>query len=672
MGASEEKPSIEEWGDYEGQNAEDEKPLLCPVENLKEGFNSALSGEEFGFKGTFAHSITYKDAPNPFLNLQGIGPIGIPLNEVQSSMIIESSAPGIIVDTDQGIWKFPGERYTDAFANESSNHWRSRWLDQMLVAATSSGDSTVVEWCIIQREAMLDILQTLKTKDVELVVSLLRSKNDPTHYLRHTFVRVAISISKLTALLDLYPASGKCGRPFSLHGRPQKTSMNEPVIDVIHLCIRYDASDMIKTQFLRMWEGRTAQDATYPQQPAVSYVRLLDRLPAIIEDKTPQVKDSCAVFFEHALQLMLPKYSSYLNSAETALQNIQDPIGVLKRWALTIHIDLMSSYYKLTAEYLKTMDQGTVEDLAKSLSNTLRSKVTTQESRAQLEEILELCLRRAVESLYVSSSSSESQGASYQYRLSPSAVIDLLELCLTIQLSSRIDIVLANFLQPPKADDTGYIENGLALVLQALPKFLTEHDLSLTQAPFSAFAAEVTRKFTQRVLGQKPADMIPIDELKTVGCGCKNCSRYIVPFLPGQDARLFISEKQSIRTHIEGQVREKAMTRKWGTFTFTTHPRPGHPYTLEIEKPQRLAAMGQWRHNQTKAQTLLEVLGAVQDQQRILGEDYHWVVGVILGTAAPPPAAAVLASFSTRDGAVLKRSLSCESEVHEPKKPRLA
>ncbi|KAI3621829.1 2og-fe oxygenase [Moniliophthora roreri] len=556
-------------------------------------------------------------------------------------------------------WAQIQEKYAEAFMGECSNDLRGQFVEKMLTAATNARDDTVIGWCNSQREAILDTLQKLEIKEIDWVVSSLQSKKNPTQYLRDTFLPRLRTIQPSdlvvwTALLtrlqevsegpsctfdkdELFRILQNCVRLIAaasdafptkketysgFHTYHNEVFTIDPITDVLQLCIRYDTLDAIGQIFKRMWEGRAEQDETHPRRPAKQYyTSLVDRLPPVIEGKPQSVKACFTMFFSKAFQMLVPEYSSHPVSTQKALQNMEDPIGSLKQW--------------LTAECLKKMDRHSVESLAKWALTTFRSRATTSESEVQLLEVLDSCSRRAIEAFDVAKLCIPSYSRGF-YSSTRCTGIDLLDFCLTIRMSRRVPSALAKFLMSPKGIDANYIKDGLVPILMQLPQLLVKHQLSLKQTPYSVFAAEVTKSFTRHVLGQKPSQAIPVNELRAAGCGCHNCNRYLIPFLIGDKTSLSVREKQSIRTHIEQQVRRKASV--WGGFTFNTM-RSGSPHTLWITKPQRLVAMGQWPIHQAEAQKILQVLGTAQDQQVILGADYAWVTGVIAGTAALPPPA---------------------------------
>ncbi|KAF8917722.1 hypothetical protein CPB85DRAFT_1214902, partial [Mucidula mucida] len=80
--------------------------------------DAALSGE-FQFDGTFAHSNVYTDVPNPCLNLDGLGSVGLPLSERDARAILEVAVAGTGVE--QGLCSFPGDKVH--FDNPQWNYW---------------------------------------------------------------------------------------------------------------------------------------------------------------------------------------------------------------------------------------------------------------------------------------------------------------------------------------------------------------------------------------------------------------------------------------------------------------------------------------------------------------------------------------------------------------------
>ncbi|KAJ8084786.1 hypothetical protein PM082_003563 [Marasmius tenuissimus] len=177
-------------------------------------------------------------------------------------------------------------------------------------------------------------------------------------------------------------------------------------------------------------------------------------------------------------------------------------------------------------------------------------------------------------------------------------------------------------------------EGLLVPILDALPNILRyktyNSGVSIASRPFSDFACEVVRRFTRHVLGPKPA--CPVD-LKTIGCGCNPCNKYLVPFFNGPNQRVRISADDKTRSHLSSRL---ATAQIWGVGWTTSQGKKGRGMQLQIDKPPHLVALGQWVATQDEGKRLLRLLGDVEQRKRILGPDYEWVEGAIAGTTVPP------------------------------------
>ncbi|KAK0489113.1 hypothetical protein IW261DRAFT_395208 [Armillaria novae-zelandiae] len=91
----EKTPNDSENADITMQNAtEDEESVLSDGGEFREEFEAAM-GDDFAFKGSYAHSGILSQAPNPCLSIESIGPVGLPLSPRDAQLIIEcaSQAP---------------------------------------------------------------------------------------------------------------------------------------------------------------------------------------------------------------------------------------------------------------------------------------------------------------------------------------------------------------------------------------------------------------------------------------------------------------------------------------------------------------------------------------------------------------------------------------------------
>ncbi|KAK7025473.1 hypothetical protein VNI00_016002 [Paramarasmius palmivorus] len=413
-------------------------------------------------------------------------------------------------------WPQIQERYTAAFVNESSNDVREIFLRRM----RSVGDTTIETWCNEQQATILATIQNLEIEEIDWAIDVLLSKSNPTQYLRDVFIPrlcavqpsnlvvwkelltrlqqfsrdssslfdeatipqiLADCIRQITTTICLYPT--KMAKR-NYYGPIEEVHTVDPILDLLDLCIHYNAPDAIGPFFCRMWEGHSIQTTANPERPARDYyTSLIERLPTFFEGK-PLARDSCMVFFQHAFEVFRSSNTPNSSYIHKALQNTANPIDTLKQW--------------LTTERLGEMNPSTIKDHAQWASDTLRPRATTSESQAQLQEVLESCLDRVVQVFDVSD-------VNYVFLRGNSRGIELLELCFKLHLPHRVATVLDKFWWPvqSKPNKHEYLKQKLVPFLKDLPDFLRRHQLKLTQTPYSTFACNLTKKFAQDIMGPK-------------------------------------------------------------------------------------------------------------------------------------------------------------------------
>ncbi|KAJ3497068.1 hypothetical protein NLJ89_g10399 [Agrocybe chaxingu] len=97
--------------------------------NLRTDLEKAFATKTLSFQGTFAHSSVKTDAPNPVLTIEGLGTIGLPLNERDATAIIASMTPkpsgkgkkGKAAKDTREAWEVEGAKV--AFGNGEWTQW---------------------------------------------------------------------------------------------------------------------------------------------------------------------------------------------------------------------------------------------------------------------------------------------------------------------------------------------------------------------------------------------------------------------------------------------------------------------------------------------------------------------------------------------------------------------
>ncbi|KAJ3785982.1 hypothetical protein GGU10DRAFT_268129 [Lentinula aff. detonsa] len=107
--------------------------------DLREDLEKVLEGD-FNFKGSYAHSSLFSDAPNPVLNVTGVGLIGLPLSPRDAQLIISSATQAPFghgtetkVDTNvRHTWEIEPARVS--FGNVA---WQA-WLKETVVKSVAT------------------------------------------------------------------------------------------------------------------------------------------------------------------------------------------------------------------------------------------------------------------------------------------------------------------------------------------------------------------------------------------------------------------------------------------------------------------------------------------------------------------------------------------------------
>ncbi|KAJ7060438.1 hypothetical protein C8F01DRAFT_1370058 [Mycena amicta] len=93
--------------------------LENPSTDIQADFNAAIHGG-FAFNGPFSlfHRYTITDAPNPCLEIDGLGLVGCPLSDREARAIVAES---VLVKTALATWEIPADKIH--FSNPSWNNW---------------------------------------------------------------------------------------------------------------------------------------------------------------------------------------------------------------------------------------------------------------------------------------------------------------------------------------------------------------------------------------------------------------------------------------------------------------------------------------------------------------------------------------------------------------------
>ncbi|KAK1217096.1 hypothetical protein PQX77_020242 [Marasmius sp. AFHP31] len=261
------------------------------------------------------------------------------------------------------------DSYIQMVLDNQTNEQRGRLVEKMRASAMPH-NYALVEWCRTQPGVILNTLRQLPLSEVDWAFKFMESQEDPTETIRTKFLPKVHSIqpsdiklwmSILSRLHDI--GQGVAPSPFDKASLPSiigdsllkiATTMQplptdytglcwtgpldahyeaalDKVIPFIELCARCDAFQVTSTLFQRMWDERSEHAQQYRDISIPHYYSLLLRQLDDFVSEHPQHRASLRTFFEHAVELLFPRYSPQNKDFTTALQHLNDPLEVFQQ-----------------------------------------------------------------------------------------------------------------------------------------------------------------------------------------------------------------------------------------------------------------------------------------------------------------------------------------------------
>ncbi|KAL0574361.1 hypothetical protein V5O48_007603 [Marasmius crinis-equi] len=557
-------------------------------------------------------------------------------------------------------WVEVEDLYTQVILETRTNEQRWQLAERIRILAMDAKDQVIVAWCKVQSNVILDTLREVPLQEVDWIFDFLQSHEDPTETLRVKFLPklhttqpadvklweallsrlyeisqngdpslfdksslpsiVTESLLQIASSIQPLPTdyTGSCWMgPLDSH---YEAAINK-VLPFVHLSAKCQASHATTTLFQRMWDLRVEHVKKYHVISIAHYYALLVPEMDSLAREYPEYRTSLKVFFEHALELLSPRNvtQDYL----TALRNLDDPLGIFQE--------------RLNFDALIKFPVDTIVSLGKWIADTYREEATKCPAfSSKYQDVLKLCLNAL-------GSHPSFSLASWGVMGSKQALL-LIRFCFSTRSHSEVISILCGYLVHHQSRSVSFIRELLVPLLSALPGYLRNSNsshgtgLSITTRPFSDFVGEVVRRFTRHVLGPKPQGPGSPEELRSIGCGCRDCDKHLEPFLKGTNQWIRITGNEKTRTHLAQRL---APTQAWGVTWSMVQSKKKQGMQLQVDKPYNLVVLGRWAATQVECRKLLWKLGDEQQQQQILGTDYEWVVGTIEGKSVPPSLAQV-------------------------------
>ncbi|KAJ7722655.1 hypothetical protein DFH07DRAFT_971838 [Mycena maculata] len=577
-------------------------------------------------------------------------------------------------------WDALKDFYGDAMKNDVSNGRRHALLARLTQMAVKEDDAEVSVWCKEQEENVLRTLSKMEVAQIPWLADLglsrggeflrdvifpqLQAQNlDKTFWI--PFVRrlqqsvrdipttspevvsglIVQCVSETARNLAAFPTKTiQYGYAYSYSAAPTRQEKNsDAILEVIKFCVETNNQVLCTGIFAKMRKAASLGTFTTAFPPWLYYTELF---PALTEYARSIPTAGLDTIFQ-------PFFIDVIDSLISAARTTTDrkaitPCPLAEQHKAIIMLAARKAggitilQQRLTADKLAGHDSPTLQALARSVTREFPRQQMQDSTALQAHTDLIATLVRAAIDTFNTSSLRRPPGHYYSgYNANSSAsdqMISLVKFCFELGAQGHCQHLLLRFVPPPAGSTVPqHISGVLAPFLPVLRQYLAGKHLDFQTEPYKKFAAAVVKSFAEKVMVQKPSEVVPVARLQGIGCGaCTECGLLRAFFL-GERQTIAFARVQGVRTHLERQL---GATRAWGVVWSTI--RSGSPHTLQVTKPASMTALGLWADNSQKGKVLLNSLGDQATQTRILGADYGWVYARIYGTnnapMPPPPA----------------------------------
>ncbi|THH16519.1 hypothetical protein EW146_g4134 [Bondarzewia mesenterica] len=513
-------------------------------------------------------------------------------------------------------WEALKEFCTDVIRNDGSNLRRRGLVERLMEVANDEGNVDLGKWCQTQEAIVLQSLKMVNHREIEWIMKVARDRGGD--YLQNIIMPQlhAQSLGRefwipfLTQLhqeKDIIPQSSpgiivevvsQCianaitqiplfpTKTIKLYAYSSSTEDHpdvDPIMDLVKLCITTSAVPLCAEVLSKLKGASTIESPGRTLPPWRYYFLLATKLDEYLASNPGPDAFSATFtnFFSTAADMLLDAFQNPLPAANLLRKVLHPPSTPehLKVLMLSLHrcggIQILSD--KLTPERYTWLGKGQL----------LRELVSAGKT---FNAIIHACVKVVITNFVktLPQQSVNSYSSSYPWSTPSTRVLELFQFCFEVGARSKY-------------------------------------------APWAGFCAAIVMGFVQTVLGEKPGESVPAQQLREIGCGCAECALLRQFFLSDLQEVSF-RKVQSIRTHLERQLKQsRAWGVTWGTFKY------GSPHTLQVRKPASMMALVVWAQNRVKGQELLRALGDEAKQRQILGPVFDSLYTAITGTVAAVP-----------------------------------
>ncbi|PFH47025.1 hypothetical protein AMATHDRAFT_7154 [Amanita thiersii Skay4041] len=528
-------------------------------ENLMDDLREVLE-KNSNFKGSFAYSSLLPEAPNPFLNIEGIGLIGLPLSEREAAVIIRHSSQAPYGHGDRTLVN-PEVRDTWEISSSCVKFDNPTWEGFVQKVATT----------ILCPE--LGVAQVASPPRVEFYKLLLYQTG--SHFLPHQDTPKTDGM--FATMIILLPSKYTGGQVHLSHGSEQK------VFDF--------ATDSYVNAAVLGWYT----DVVHEVKPITSGYRLALSYN-IIHTST---------------QVSRPVVTELNQSAEK-LRNI------LRKWKHSVYDEFPGEnyvVYVLDHKYSKEVgfsNLATIDAMTNrrpSLGNDGRPSGDQQQylerTNNEIESAFDLCLAKAIPQWH------EVTPSYYDKQSVSGRILQLLEVCLSKRKMASCEALLDLVKKHPGELCTKF-ETIYVPLVPPLLSLLKKTQTDFYYPPFSDFMRELIGNYLQHMVGTITHSS---RRDHSVGCGCDVCKQldaFIASPVIEQNFTLAKAKWQHLVSQVEG-------ARDLLTATTPSYRAFRAPHQVMVRKTDKFLAVQKWEYRLREANAFLNSVG-IETVQRLMGD----------------------------------------------------
>ncbi|PBK91652.1 hypothetical protein ARMGADRAFT_1106638 [Armillaria gallica] len=558
-------------------------------------------------------------------------------------------------------WERIESFFADTIKQAKTNVKRVALVKKLAETAREGSDDEVTNWCSQNDKVVLDSLRNVKRRDVKWLISYIKNhgidffrsgllpqlQKQPFNqdfwlpFLRRLHTGKGLSplprdfdstishcVLHVVTVSPLFPLSPH--EPKKPNSAIARDFVNISCIkDLVQLCVDTNTIEHCKLIFKRMQPIIAVSPGAWK-----TYHALVPDLSQLTNSHL-QLSGPLSEFFETAARQLLHNSQSITDS------NTEPLLLALRQ---TSHAFLKQLMAPPCIGYLAKTRSQQLRNVAGLLQNKLLPLSNGDSSeRNDVAEIILQCVTQIILAFDFSTLVGLSES-------DPSRALGSIVELFNLGFLSGCGVAASQVIFDRLllyANQKEYMYAVLCPFIKVLLARTVRMGLQLTVPPFSAFCAKVASIYALEIMTPKPDEAVSL-QLRSIGCGCTLCTNLRAFFNNGKAIHT-VTGSHSERGHVEkklNEVRAGHFKVAWETVHDSYRP------ILRITKPKVMRVHGAWLARSQNGQNLLASMGTEATQRQIMGGDYDWIHGAIVGATSIGPAIAaarLLANITNRE-----------------------